>query len=116
MDRLKDKLAQAAGVNARVAAAIEADADALIAREDEIMARKEAAFEPHHAALEQRLRELDRFEDSLKVLENASPLPAGGDTDTSQVDKLLENAVAGALTEPDPSHQPGSGASTEPGT
>ena len=79
MDRLAEKLALAAGVNARVAKAIEDEADTLIARETQIAARAQAAFAPHHVALDARKKELDRFEDSLQILENANPLADTGD-------------------------------------
>src|ERR1700688_1992632 len=95
MDRLTEKLTKAAGVNARVAASIEKEADDLIAREQQILDRKALAFEPHHAALNARMKELDRFEDGIKIVENASPLKGGGDSTTLE---------------------PGSGAPTEPGT
>jgi Skp family chaperone for outer membrane proteins len=115
MDRLTEKLQQAAGVNARVAASIEQEADDLIAREHAILDRKAAAFEPHHTALNQRMKELDRFEDSLQILENASPLKGGGDLDGKTRESLLK-AVETAIAETPATQQPGSGASTEPGT
>jgi len=102
MDRLRTKLEQAAGVNARVSKAIEDDADALIARESEILNRKTAAFAPHHQALDERSKELDRFEDSLQIVENAaSPLKSIGDSEQQNlVDKMLEDAVAKAVEAP----------------
>lgn len=98
MDRLLDKLASAAAVNQRVAAHIEQKADDLIAREEEVLRRSEQAFEPHHAALDQRMKELDRFEDALQIVENANPLPRTGDSEKQQVDKLLQDAVQGAVS------------------
>ncbi len=80
MDRLKEKLALAAGVAVRATAAIEKDADVLIAREDEIDAHRRSAFAPHHAAIDQRLRELNQLEDALKIMENADPLASSGDS------------------------------------
>jgi hypothetical protein len=80
MDRLKEKLALAAKVAPNATAAIEKDADALIARGPEIAERSKKAFEPHHAALNQRSRELDQLEDALKIMENADPLESSGDT------------------------------------
>ena len=73
MDRLKEKLAKAAGVAKRATDAIEADADRLIAREDEITSKRENAFKPHHAVLDSRSRELDQLEDALKILDNGAP-------------------------------------------
>ncbi len=80
MDRLKDKLALAAGVAVRATAAIEKDADELIAREDEIDAHRRSAFAPHHAAIDQRMRELNSLEDALKIMENADPLAVSDDS------------------------------------
>src|SRR5229473_7615137 len=80
MDRLKEKLALAAGVAVRVTASIEKDADALIAREGDVALRSKNAFAPHHAALDQRMRELNSLEDALKIMENADPLEDSGDS------------------------------------
>src|SRR5216684_2469500 len=96
MDRLKEKLALAAGVAVRVTAAIEKDADALIAREAEVTDRSKKAFEPHHTAINQRMRELNSLEDALQIMENADPLESSGNFSATQ--------------------QPGSTASNEPGT
>ena len=116
MDRLAEKLAQAAGVNARVAKAIEKEADDLIAREEVLLERSTAAFDPHHAALNDRMKELDRFEDSLQVVENAAPplKSGGGSTEHKLVDKLLEDAVTAGLGLPAPL-KPGSTGAVEPG-
>lgn len=105
MDRVQEKLAQAAGVNVRVARSIEDDADALIAREEELLARKQAAFAPHHTALDARMKELDWFEDSLQVMENADPLAGTGDSDASKaalaaVEAELRNAGSSAPLTP----------------
>ena len=94
MDRLTEKLTLAAGVNARVAEAVEDEADALILREKSILDRSAAAFKPHHDALDARAKELDRFEDALQIVENANPLAVTGNSDTLE---------------------PGSTASAEPG-
>src|SRR5712671_6786080 len=80
MDRLKEKLALAAGVAVRATVAIEKDADVLIARESEIADHSKKAFAPHHAALDQRKRELNQLEDALKIMENADPLEGSGDS------------------------------------
>jgi len=105
MDRLKEKLTQAAGVNLRVADAIEKDVDILIAREQVILDRKNAAFKAHHMVLDERMKELDGFEDNLQILENAIPLP---DTGATGLSSTLEKAVADAVTEPPASQTPGS--------
>ena len=108
MDRLREKLKQASEVNQRIAKSIEDDADALIAREQVILDRKAAAFKPHHEALDARMKELDSFEDSLQILENADPFADTGDTEEKKpVDATLENAVAAALGA-DASQKPGS--------
>jgi len=88
MDRLKEKLALAAGVAPRATAAIEKDADALIAREGEIAEHSKKAFAPHHAALDQRTRELNQLEDALKIMENADPL-AGTDDSLGEKDETM---------------------------
>src|SRR5216684_7667174 len=94
MDRLKEKLALAAGVAPRVTAAIEKDADVLIAREGDVVLRSRNAFAPHHAALDQRIRELNQLEDALKIMENADPL-AG--TDDSSGEKESDTMTADAF-------------------
>ena len=98
MDRLTEKLTLAAGVNARVAEAVEDEADALILREKSILDRSAAAFKPHHDALDARAKELDRFEDALQTVENADIF--GRRTTTTGNPDTLE---------------PGSTASAEPG-
>lgn len=79
MDRVTEKLKQAAGVVARSNASLEAEADRLIAREEEFEERKRAAFEPHHTLLDGRHRQMDQLEDSLKIVSNADPLQDSGD-------------------------------------
>ncbi len=69
----------AAGVAVRVTAAIEKEADYLIAREGELAMRSQSAFAPHHVALDQRKRELNQLEDALKIMENADPLADSDD-------------------------------------
>lgn len=74
MDRVTEKLKQAAGVVARSNASLETEADKLIAREADFEKRKDAAFAPHHALLDSRNREMDQLEDALKIVSNADPL------------------------------------------
>jgi hypothetical protein len=74
MDRVTEKLKQAAGVAARSNAKLEAEADRLIAREDQFDQRQAEAFAPHHAVLDARHREMDQLEDALKIVSNADPL------------------------------------------
>jgi hypothetical protein len=76
MDRVTEKLKQASGVVARSNAGLEAEADKLIAREEQFEERKKAAFAPHHAVLDTRNREMDQLEDALKIVSNplADPL------------------------------------------
>lgn len=73
IDRLKDKLARASGVGGRVAAKIEAKADALLAREDELHAKTEQAFAGHEAIADHASTELDAIEDALNQLSNGGP-------------------------------------------
>ncbi len=89
MDRLKDKLALAAGVAVRVTEAIEKDADVLIAREGDVALRSKNAFAPHHAALDQRMRELNSLEDALKIMENADPLESSGDSSEKKESDMM---------------------------
>ena len=79
MDRVTEKLKQAAGVVARSNAGLESEADRLIAREASFEERKRAAFAPHHAVLDVRHREMDQLEDSLKIVSNADPLESSSD-------------------------------------
>lgn len=74
MDRVTEKLKQAAGVVARSNAGLEAEADKLIAREAQFEERKVAAFAPHYRVLDNRNREMDQLEDSLKIVSNQDPL------------------------------------------
>ena len=114
MSRLDDKLAIAAGIAPAVTADMEKEADALIARKGQIQERMKQAFAPHHAVLDMRMRQLDQVEDKLQIMENADPLADSGDTsEHKQVDKLLEDAVANAVT-PVPLN-PGSTGAVEPG-
>jgi hypothetical protein len=73
IDRLKDKLAKAAGVGGRVAAKIEAKADALIAREGQLEAKADQAFAPHEAIVDSADVVLDDIESSLNQLSNGGP-------------------------------------------
>lgn len=91
VDRVTEKLAQAAGVVPRSNASLEAEADRLIAREAEFEKRKAAAFAPHHALLDGRHRQMDQLEDSLKIVSNADPLQIS--EDGSQDDQEGHTAV-----------------------
>lgn len=73
IDRLKEKLAKAAGVGGRVAANIEAKADALIARESQLDAKADQAFAGHNAIADQANTELDAIESALNQLSNGGP-------------------------------------------
>lgn len=70
MDRLREKLAMAGGVVKRATDKIEAEADALIAREAELAAHTKQCFAPHHKALEAHKHELDGLEDALRLVNN----------------------------------------------
>ncbi len=72
-DRLKDKLAKASGVAQRTAIAVEAEADALIAREETLKAKTVEAFSPHKAILDQAQSELDQVENALNQMSNDPP-------------------------------------------
>lgn len=101
MSRLEEKLAKAAGVVGRQTAKIEARADSLIAREDEIEKRTDAVFTPHESILSTAERGLDGLEDKLRLMSNGDPLQA--------------SVASPAAPEPPAIQQPGSTASTEPG-
>ena len=73
IDRLKEKLAKASGVGGRVAAKIEAKADALIARESQLEAKADQAFAGHEAIADQASTELDNIEAALNQLSNRGP-------------------------------------------
>ncbi len=94
MDRLKEKLALAAGVAVRVTAAIEKEADFLIAREEELAMRSQSAFAPHHAVLDQRKRELNSLEDKLQIVENADPLESSDDSSEKKESDVTMTADA----------------------
>lgn len=79
MDRLKAKLAVAAQVAPQAAIDIEKDADALIARRDELTARRIQAFSPHHEVLNLQARSLNQLADALQVMGNGDPLDGSGD-------------------------------------
>lgn len=83
IDRLKDKLKQASGVAQRVATQVEGEADALIAREDQLKAKTFQAFAPHKAILDQASTELDAVENALNMMSNGGPplLSQSGSTD-----------------------------------
>jgi len=73
IDRLKEKLAKAAGVGGRVAAKIESKADALIAREADLEAKADHAFAPHEAIADQASASLDEIEAAVNLLSNGGP-------------------------------------------
>ncbi len=73
IDRLKEKLAKAAGVGGRVAAKIESKADALIAREGELSTKSDRAFAGHEAIVDSANVVLDDIEASLNQLSNGGP-------------------------------------------
>lgn len=77
MTRLTEKLKTAREVSRRVTASVEARADALIAREAEMMDKTDRAFSPHEAILDEAHRELDAVENELKLMSN-DPLPGSG--------------------------------------
>jgi len=60
----------------------------LIAREGDVVLRSRNAFAPHHAALDQRIRELNQLEDALKIMENADPL-AGTDDSSGEKEEAM---------------------------
>ena len=73
IDRLKEKLAKAAGVGGRVAAKIEAKADALIAREGQLDTKADQAFAGHEAIADAANSQLDEVEAALNQLSNGGP-------------------------------------------
>ena len=89
LSRLTEKLQNAGGVVARATAKLEAEADALIAREQELANKTKLAFTPHHQLLDSHNKDLDHLEDALKIVENAAPLPAISATVTSSVGNMI---------------------------
>jgi hypothetical protein len=75
--RLTEKLQRAAGVVGRQSAKIEARADALIAREEDIERRTDASFSPHEAILDAAESGLDGLDAKLKLMSN-DPLASSG--------------------------------------
>ena len=71
MSRLTDKLQQAGGVVDRVSQAIEADADAVIALEAEVHAKRKEAFSGHFANLQDAKQGLEDLKRKLELLGNA---------------------------------------------
>lgn len=91
--RLADKLARASGAAQRVTATIEARADALLAREQDIDRRTDEVFAPHEGILIDAEKGLDAAENALRLLSN-DPLSASGGSPESHLDG------SGASTEP----------------
>jgi hypothetical protein len=73
MDRLKEKLAKAASAGSRLAAKIEAKADALIAREGELEDKTDKAFAVHEQIMDAAGAQLDEVENALNQLTNGGP-------------------------------------------
>jgi hypothetical protein len=80
-DRLRGKLAAAAGVVKHLSDELEARADAIIARKDTIAAQADHAFAPHEAALASHEAGLREVEDALRLLDNGGP---SGSDDSSK--------------------------------
>ena len=82
MSRLSEKLAAAAAVAPRQAAKIEARADTIIAREQDIERQTEQSFLPHELLLDEAENGLSALEKELRLmsnnppLEHSTPLPA----------------------------------------
>lgn len=87
MDRLTEKLTQAGGVVARVTAAIEAKADAVIAREAVLNQKTTAAFAPHITMLDEAQAGLDALERQLALVSN-DPLPSSGGSPVAQAEPI----------------------------
>lgn len=109
MNRLQEKLAKAAGVVQRQSAKIEARADALIAREEDIERQTDEAFAPHEKLLDVQQKGLDDLEASLRLLSNGAPLEPSTDSPAA-----LQPAPSASPEVAPASQQAGSTASTEP--
>jgi hypothetical protein len=81
MDRLTEKFAKAGGVVARVTTHLETKLDELIAREEPVKGRLDRAVAPHHAKLDDQLKDLDAFERQIALIENADPFADGEQAD-----------------------------------
>lgn len=73
LSRLRDKLKLASGVAGRAVQAIEAEADALIAEEDEIKSETADAFAPHKAIMAEAKVEIKAVKDALNLMSNGGP-------------------------------------------
>lgn len=70
LDRLTEKLKLAAAIAPRQAAKIEARADAIIAREQQIEAKTDLVFAPHEELLTTAEGGLDQLDASLRLMSN----------------------------------------------
>jgi hypothetical protein len=91
MDRLKEKLAKAAGVAQRQTTKIEARADALIAREDAIEQRTHAVFEPHERIVGDAEKGLDAVERALGQMSNAPLQDSGSSPEVEQAPATFQD-------------------------
>lgn len=73
MSRLREKLAQAKGVVKRVSDEIEAEADALLAREQIMRSQTASAFAGHKEMLADARSGLDELESELRQFTNGGP-------------------------------------------
>ena len=95
IERLTEKLKTASGVAARATQAIEARADALIAREAAIDKRTDEVFAPHEHVLTTAEKGLDEAEAALRLLSND---PLAGSTSGAEggtTERPLANGGAG---------------------
>lgn len=76
MGRLTEKLALAAAVAPKHAAAIEARADAIIAHDAEMARMTDEAFAPHESLLDEAQKGLDDLKHQLATMSNLPPLSA----------------------------------------
>lgn len=84
MSRLRDKLTQAKGVVKRVSDDIEAEADALIGREQIMRSQTASAFAGHKEMLADARAGLDELESELRQFTNGGP-PLEGSEPASNV-------------------------------
>lgn len=77
VEKLKAKLAAASNVVPQVTQHLEAHADRILSRGEDIMNRSDKVCAPHEAMLDETDHGLDDLDAMLQVMGNGPPLPSG---------------------------------------
>lgn len=91
VDRLTDKLARAAQVVPEQTKALEADADALIARGADFSKRRAQTFAQHNAVLDSGHKGLDVLDAQLALVSNSPLENSGGSSESGTVYPITES-------------------------